>query len=358
MNKRLRSIVLLVLIAATASAQVPGARVHVRPAGRTAAAGYADPPLEVAREFRALLLAHARQIAVTAPPRQTLVAAWLIAQTNEGETESTALLQNAMTAGVADPMVWWMLLDICASAPERCDAMRDRIRLRLIDLEPGNAAVFLRILGTTDWRNDPTTARLYLARAAAAPAFDQHEREWAAELRTFYAAVAIPKSHEGMYVRGVGPEVARYSQLLGMMSMVGAPSLGTGQQCGEGLDRSMLETAAADCRAAYAKLATSTVATTRYLGLAKSLRLAAGSKAQAEWSRRLLRHLWLQSRGELRLALDTDEKIVAVFDDRVRNGEVASFEHVLQRAGVALDPPAGWMPERIEPELRALLRVD
>lgn len=85
------------------------------------------------------------------------------------ETAADALLQRAIERGADDPVVWWEVAGACPHAPALCAVDDPVVRLR--ELAPGNAAVWLRPrLGAPP--GDEAGPRL--ARIAAASGYDSY----------------------------------------------------------------------------------------------------------------------------------------------------------------------------------------
>ena len=350
---------LLVVLACTALASSANARAPRQAIAMPDSRSFMEATPQFLAEMRALVDARARAVADRLGPRMAVVAAWVEA-TSAGEerrADVDALLRSATDSGAGDAMVWWMLLDACGSLHEWCGSYRAHARTRLTELEPDNAAVWLRLIRSHDGESDAVVRRYYLTRAAQSKRYEDHERDWARVLREFYAGIKIPEAHATAYTLGTGTEVARYTHILGMASVVAGAAASSGEQCGEDGRPIGSAAVAAECRAVFGLMATSTNPLTRRIALEHALELADQPDDRRFRALQLLRLLWVDAHwGELRLGIDDDTKIVAVFDDRIRDGEVASREHILTRAGVDPAPPPDWDPPQLSPHLHELLR--
>lgn len=315
-----------------------------------------DLPPQTEADFNVLLLRRAHEVVTLDQPRLSLLAAGMVAVHDGPQvTGLDAWLHFATTAGAKDSAIWWMLLDLCDSLHDLCDPYRQTAWQRLSELEPDNAAVWLRRVPRQ--ARDSHLANEYFRHAASATHWDNHDRDWAKVLREFYSGIEIPPDYSGAYLAGVGKEIARYSMIQNAISSVDRLGMQPPSQCMETPERPLSASTRADCQKVCALMSSSDMRLTRQTGLTLCLKLSASaSEERTLWAKQLLQLFWLSSRGELYEGTDTDEKIVAVFDDRVRNGEYASQQHILERAGVPPNPPAGWNPPNfVSDELRQLL---
>jgi hypothetical protein len=341
---------LLALACCFAEAQTSQPRVAAKGQGES----WGEPGPQVAAEMNVLLLRRADGVVGVGKPRASLFAAMVKCALHD-DPDCDAWLHSATTAGNDDPVIWWMLLRVCdALHQQHCAPYRERAWQRLVELESDNAAMWL-------WRMQPgfqdkNTADEYLRRAATGKRFDDHARDLAEVLRDFYNGIEIPQAHWDAYTRGVGKEVARYVQMSNMLLSVNPPVTMQARQCIETPEARVPDEFRDDCLRLCALMSSSSTPITRRTGEDVCLRLARDVDARRFWAKQLLQTLWVDSHwGELYESADNDEKAVALFADRIRSGEFASQQHVLERAGVAMSPPAGWVPPRLSDDLRQRL---
>ena len=332
-------------------------------ASRSAGPGaWSEPQPEIAAEFGALARARAQGLVTVAPPRLALLSAWFIAAgdpSGEPPAETEAMVQHILRAGVADAMVWWMFLDLCPAVGNACALRGAEAMQRLRDLEPDNAAAWVRNLESHAQPPDAAAARGRIERAATAKYFDDHRREWVQVLRELYEGIDVPDSHAVAYSTGVGREIARYSQLDGMLRHLGSNwSVATTEQCGVGAAAAVGENARDACGRVFALMAESTSLDWRRTGLRNLLAMSVGTPEQPAAARRYLDQLWLDSHwAVLSQGKDSDEEVVAFFASEIEHGELASHQRLLARNNVSSVAPRGWLPERVGRDERAWLGI-
>ena len=255
------------------------------------------------------------------------------------------LVRRARAAGTDDPLVLSSLAMDCPASPPACDAPAARERLRAID--PDNALVW--IMDLPDASDDRFDAALL--RVASAQRFDMR---WLERTRR-YAALLTPIEPSAQLLAAVPDDfgIAATAEDFNMVMAVGmsmaeaAPPLqGIARPC-----RAAAELAATPrrdaCHTLAAMLATeSDNLLSALLGarLWQALATTDIDRAAATTTAREL--AWLQeSTGELQA--DAGPHFVSEVLERYREPdatELSVMRDRLREEGIALDPPATWLP--------------
>jgi hypothetical protein len=264
-----------------------------------------------------------------------------------------AWLDAARFQAPTDTLVNWLEVVDCHYAGGACTT--DTAVATLLRHDGDNAAAHLLALDAAHRRKDAVAVRRHLQGAAAAPRLAPYHRD---------LQRLVHEAHDGMRVP---PLPAAVAKLWGMAYRLDRPAsaadfstpwfahnLVNAYPMPSGLlaacrpaDAALDPALDRECRAVLARLAAADDAGPVYVavGLQGMVRLTVGDADGAAWRERLRRHYWQQRNashylgwpGKGLFGRDRDA-IVA------RDGEMAAWREALRRAGVPLDPPAGWRP--------------
>lgn len=268
------------------------------------------------------------------------------------EARRADALERAQRMQPDDPLVAWHAALGCLADGEDCDHA-DRL-LRLRELDPDNAAVWLLGLGMLTGAEDAHALDMQLRLAADAGRYDSPLGDTGRLLADALAGVEMPELDAGLREamskqlqrdRPITDEELRYLPVFGVWVAQSIPAAGLFQVCVGAAARGD----PASCRRIGARLGGSQSMAERLLGLSMQAQLTAGRPEGARWREALRRHYW---QFEQYVALAREAPPPGYLRRVLVEGEVDALEWRLARAGQA-DPPPGWLPAN--PRHRALV---
>lgn len=257
---------------------------------------------------------------------------------------------------VADPVdpslpALWLVASNCPLEPARCDP--EGALERLVQLDPGNGAVWLLKAQRADARGDRAESERWFARAAAVPRFDFYDRELGRLLLHAGTGVELPpmgaKAAGALHeLRGgdVSTSTAGWldAALIGRWIAWAVPGLQwVGSQCRTG-DAAVMNADQLDrCQRLLARMAEqATTTVTQLYALSKGVQLQPGLPSAREAYRQAL---W-QHAQVAEVLMRADQPPVADYVRRVlADSELATWATLLEAAGIARAAPAGWLPD-------------
>jgi hypothetical protein len=312
------------------------------------------------------LKAYARNLAKRGDPRSLLAAALIYPNpfpisTNVYGTpvpaEARAWFDLARQNGPADSLVAWVDVDQCQFLSTKCDAVA--AARHLVELEPRNAAAHLAAARVAYQNKDSAVVRAEIDKAARADDYQTPVRELYSLLRSTLDEwnPPVPASPQDAADVECARDRSRCDvmrrdteTLMIVTSVAMAGYVVPSRQCmpsGAPTPDKQLRDA---CIAIYRNMAKNDESTLgQRISLSSLSILTWGSADGARWRDDYRRLLWVESQW-LGLVSKADEtKLIAwypdYFDTMLRGGEVASMRSTLSRLGVALDPPANWLPD-------------
>lgn len=280
-----------------------------------------------------------------------LLSAALMAQPDAGNParphalQSPALLARAQKFDADNSLTWWVSAALeCGGKTKPCP---DEATLQQLEkTDPGNAATWLWSLARAQQVGDATTARAALTSAAQATRFDDYFGALVAMLDD--ASGILPVSETILRASGqldAGPAGFKLTYAAGIAASLPHPyreALTTA--CANEANDAAL---AADCIAVAQKIVDCGTLTARGFGLRLLLQLTPAGAARDAVTTRARSLAWRTQRiGELAARVTGDARITGVYLHALslRGSEIDAVDAVLQRAGVALEPPADWQP--------------
>ena len=263
--------------------------------------------------------------------------------------DGSALLRRALAAAGDDTVVLWVV----ALGDSANGELRGRALQRLRVREPGNAAVWLADLTDATRRNDNTAVRAALTQIAVSATFASHQSDVLRALIDAYRRFpppaellsvdsAHPLSADG-FARVSATAISEAIGLPGFQPLVNACRIDT--TSGRNVERS------ADCAAAGRLLAThaDTLLAT-HMGQAV---LRAAKTYSDDDVRTARAGDWIYTQFTATLPTEEDATSLARFaayqDDWIATGnELEAMRRAAQRAGIASQPPDGWV-DRMSP---------
>lgn len=334
-----------------------------------------DPAIQAAadawqRDLHAALRTHAAALAARGGARNLLSAAVIMpwaepaqpSQFLERPPEARAWFDAARTAEPAEPLVAWLEATDCRWIAEDCD--RDAAIARLLEADPGNAAVQLLALGAAMERDDPSAIARHLHLAATADRFDPYLRDLLGLVLDAHEGIAWPAPDPALgealaatwgLAAPVGAEDHAATEAFGRVMAVAyaglvpvtrlCPADGTGNPA-----------FADDCMGAYALVAErSDTLVDQYIALSNLSQLTAGDARGDRWREQLRGLYWLQQQSSIFMPGLPGSGFTAGEYARVvrERGELGALAELLRRNDVAVEPPADWLPEH--PRMRSLV---
>jgi hypothetical protein len=330
-------------------------------------------PLQLTPEDRASwealdnnLKVYARNVAKRGDPRSLLAAALIYPNpfpisTNVFGTpvpaEARAWFDLARQNGSTDSLVAWVDADHCQFLSTKCDAVA--AARHLVELEPRNAAAHLAEARAAYQNKDSAVVRAEIDKAARADEYQTHVRELYSLLRSTLdewnpPVPASPQAEadaECARDRSRCDVVRRDTETLMIVTTTTMEGYEVpARQCmpsGAPTPDKQLRDA---CIAIYRNMAKNDESTIgQRFSLSSLSILTWGSADGAQWRDDYRRLLWVESQW-MGLVSKVDEKkqipwYPEYFDTLLREGEVAAMRSTLRRLGVALDPPANWLPD-------------
>ncbi len=355
--------------AAPAFAQAPQYDAPPQPVSRLES----DPVLArvhaqwVARH-RVALENHLRTVAARATPRNLLVAGLLWPPDEQAGAEdaftspqSTVWLQAAYDAQPRDALVDWALLDACLWRGVTCD--RDALLQGLLKADAGNAELQLRGLSDALRQGDSARAELYWQAAVRAPHYHDRAGELGRLLQDTLRSVPAPPLDPrvaaamgedlGLGRPATDGDIADVASLGLIMAAV--PTLQPVTERCKPVAGRLSPARLDECRALLTRIADDpSLLATQTIALGRLMELPSSAAEQTALSERLRRIVWLlenampprESRPGWTLPTDYATRFM-------RDGELAAMRYLLQANGIALEPPADWLPQT--PHWRSLI---
>lgn len=362
MSKRLCLAMLAMAAVAPVLAQVPRYEVPPQPVSRLES----DPVLArvhaqwVARH-RVALENHLRTVAARATPRDLLVAGLLWPPDEQAAAEgdfparqSAVWLQAAYDAQPRDVLVDWVLLDACLSHGVTCD--RDALLQGLLKADAGNAELQLRGMSDALRQGDSAQAERYWQAAVRAPRYHERAGEIGRLLQDTLRSVPAPPldprvaAAMGEDLRlgrpatdGDMADVASIALVTAIAMPAFQPVTEHCKPVGGPLPPARLD----ECRALLTRMADDeSLLVTQTIALARLRELPSSAADQTALRERLRRLAWVfenamppgQNRPGWTLPADYATRFM-------RDGELPAMRYLLQANGIALEPPAGWLPQ-------------
>lgn len=324
--------------------------------------------------WRASVETHLRAVAARGTPRDLLVAGWLWPVEDEEERieaansffrpQARAWIQAAYDGARGDDvLVDWTLLDACEMAGATCD--RAVLLQRLMAADPGNAEILLTAYQDAHERGDAAAAERYWQAASEGERYHSRINElgalMASVLRQAHApamdpALATALGKDLGLGRSATPDDMANMAVMSLNAAIAMPTLrAITQRCTARVGLLPDGTLAA-CRRLYALLAADeSTLMGPLIALPRFVEWADTPTDRAAARERLRRFAWVYENAFRRHQLTSSGRsLPADYIDRFfRDGELAAMRHQLQLDGIAIEPPAGWLPEN--PEWRARL---
>lgn len=337
------------------------------------------PPMEDTDEawdaYAKSMTAYARKLAASSDPQRQFAAASLYPQLpapivlQEGQPpllpgDVMDWVEKARLSGAKDSVIAWVDAMQCPSISRTCDW--HVLGAHLVDVDPDNEAAHLVAAHLAYWHGDAETGREELRRAAQSstyvaptvvtlPMWQNALRDWIPpeERQKNEEDDATCRKHSDLCTALSRDLVAqRYASAFHASDY--DPQIGCDSRHLTG-DQALLQ----DCIAIYRRIAERD---TTYDGQNRALtalvQLGGSESDTTQWRERLRRFCWMAmqwnrsgpAQGKARLAWQR-EWLDAIW----RDGEVAGSRAMLAKRGIALDPPADWLPD--DPSLRSLIQT-
>lgn len=256
--------------------------------------------------------------------------------------ERARLLAAAAALAPEHPLIAFLQSETCMLTNDCAAAYR-----RLVSVDPDNLFAYLGVLHTASQAGDASTLDRALRAAATASSYDAYNMELVAELERALSRLPAPSAAvraqmaESMNLpEPLDEDGARLLQALGMSMAMGFPPLQPLMQSCNVASVRRDPTRRAPCLAVLARMAESDTALARSVGLTRLVALTAATPDAAQWRERLREFAWVHERY---LALQAGPRM-ADLRLQAERGEWVAMREVLRRNGVALQPPAGWLP--------------
>lgn len=270
------------------------------------------------------------------------------------------LLRRADAASPRDPLVAWLRQTLlCLPQGKGCDARRGI--QELIDLDPHNAFPWTLALIDAQQRKDVAGAATALSNAAAATVFDDYA--WTIDHRVLSALATLPElpverdpaavaalhSEDGFDADG-----SRMALGLGFLLAISIPPYSVLlETCRPRNDGAIDPKTASECKALATRLMDPAGTRIRWQvgqGIARRLTTDAAERDALDAANRRMTYL-SEIDAELMVTITADPVELRAYGERRRNapgGEIEFARSELERAGLPLEPPAGWrsMAER------------
>lgn len=317
------------------------------------------------QEADAATAARAEALAARGTPRDLLAAMLLTAPETTDEpyghglalpAHAVAWFDTARRATPADPLVAWMEATSCPIANLGCD--RDAAVARLLQVDPGNAAVQLLALQAAHAAGDAIAARTHLRLAAEAGRFEPHGQAMLQLMLDARDGIALPPMPPGAaaalasaYLSDAPPDPADLQAVaaVGQWAALSLPPLQPlAERCSDAAATG--PAIRQDCIGALAPIAGN-----RGMALYPmfALHLLVQLDDDDRWRRQLRRHAWLYEQAVPLQPSLPDARAAAQARLLAEHGEVGAWEALLEHNGIALEPPADWLPA--DPRTRALV---
>jgi hypothetical protein len=260
----------------------------------------------------------------------------------------------------------WVLLDACATSGAACD--RQRLLERVIAGDPGNAETLLLAYQNAVERKDAAAAEAYWQSAGRASHYRSRINEVGALMASVLHASPSPELDPKLAAamgEDLGLGRSATSKDLGdvvVMALnvaIALPALQPLQQRCTARVGQLPAEARRVCKQIYGLLAAdgSTLIVPSF-ALPRLVEWADGEDERAAARERLRRFTWIYEAGLRQYLLPANARRLPVdhMERMFRDGELAAMRQQLAFAGVAVEPPAGWLPDN--PEWRALLAAN
>ena len=362
MSKRLCLAMLAMAAAAPVFAQAPQYDVPPQPVSRLES----DPVLArvhaqwVARH-RVALETHLRTVAARATPRDLLVAGLLWPPDEQAEAEgdfparqSAVWLQAAYDAQPRDVLVDWTLLDACLWRGVTCD--RDALLQGLLKADAGNAELQLRGMSDALRQGDSAQADMYWQAAVRAPRYHERAGEIGRLLQdTLRSVPAPPLDPRVAAAMGEDLRLGRPATAgdiadigsLGLIMAIAVPTLQPVTERCKPVGGRLSPTRLDECRTVLTRITDDqSLLITQIIALPSLMELPSSAVEQTALRERLRRLAWVSENATPGQEGRPGWTVPADYAMRfMRDGELPAMRYLLQANGIALEPPAGWLPQ-------------
>lgn len=275
-------------------------------------------------------------------PRDWALAAVSMAGSPAADTAADALLQRALAAAPDDVLVHWLAAQ--HASRQKQDELAARSASVLTRLEPDNAASWLPAAALAARAGDAAALDAALARMATATRCDSHFAD---------ALSAWIEAYERQPIPGAGTSdapTAAFTAALARASALAIPAYAPLMAaCRDNDGTSVPAQRRAHCNAVgHLLLQQGPTLIDRDVGA--GLLRHGGDATLTEADRAMQRRLAWHRQQATALALDEDPAALRAYaaDWRTRTDETEVIERALRRAGLPTEPPADWIPPRLD----------
>lgn len=288
--------------------------------------------------MRAAVSRQMRALARDGDPRQQVIALLYLASTSPdpaARRRALAQVEQLRAESPDDPILAIALTWFCDPAPGACDPYVEAWS----QVEPGNAAAFIGPISRAG--RDRERVDVLLAAAAEGDRYDSYSHQLALETAVMFEGVALPPlgpaERQLLQTSGFGVTDAGRRQFHAATVTLAQPLPtfgGVNSVCRPPLPA----TTAARCRTILVRMARAPMLIERMVAMGALERLAHGTPEASYWANENRRLRWWSSHMGQVMADGH------YWGDFLRLGEVEATRRGVLRAGLPLDPPAGWQP--------------